>query len=98
MNKGSLAILPLRAFVRCVFAFTLVFVICYLQLLGTYIRFVLRLHVVSGSKELGRGHPTWHLVLVPDHDEHDEEKEEDNDDDFDEKDDKEEYDNEEEED
>ena len=52
----------------------------HLQLLGTYIRFVLRLHVVSGSKELGGRHPTWHLVLVPGHDGDDEEKEEDNDD------------------
>ena len=61
----------------------------HLQLLGTYIRFVLRLHVVAGCKELGRGHPTWHLVLVPGHDDDDEEKEY-NDDDHDGKDDKEE--------
>ena len=66
----------------------------HLQLLGTYIRFVLRLHVVTGCKELGRRHPTWHLVLVPGHDEDDEE----NDDDYDEKEDKEEYDDEQEED
>ena len=54
----------------------------------------MRLHVVAGCKELGRRHPTWHLVLVPGHDEDDEE----NDDDYDEKKDNEEYDDEEEED
>ena len=98
MIDGGEILMP-KGFVRCVFAFTLVFVICHLQLLGTYIRFVLRLHVVAGCKELGRGHPAWHLVLVPGHDDEEEEKEEDNDDyNFDEKDDKEEYDNEEEED